>query len=111
MTAEHGAQSLSQDNGPWHLAAVRLPDGTQPEEWWIVDGQIRATPIPGARDLPGGWFLPGGLVDAHAHLTMNVNGFTLRDGSDGLIATNLAAQRTAGVLALRDAGLAWGGRP
>jgi imidazolonepropionase-like amidohydrolase len=111
MTAEPGAQPFPADNGPWHLAAVRLPDGAEPEECWIVDGQISDTPAPGAHDLPGGWFLPGGLVDAHAHLTMNFNGFALHDGSDDLIAANLAAQRAAGVLALRDAGIAWAGRP
>jgi imidazolonepropionase-like amidohydrolase len=111
MTIEHSPQSLSQDTGPWHLAAVRLPDGTAPEEWWIVDGKASDAPVPGARDLPGGWFLPGGLVDAHVHLTMNFNAFALRDGSADLIAANMAAQRAAGVLTLRDAGLAWGGRP
>jgi imidazolonepropionase-like amidohydrolase len=111
VTTEHGAQPFSHDSGPWRLAAVRLPDGVEPEQWWIVDGQISATPAPGARDLPGGWFLPGGLVDAHAHLTMNFNGFALRDGSDDLIAANQAAQSRAGVLGLRDAGRAWGGNP
>lgn len=95
----------------WHMRAVRLPDGTQPEEWWIVDGRVSDQPIAGARELPGGWFLPGGLVDAHAHLTMNFNSFPLPDGGDELIAANLAAQRRAGVLAVRDAGLAWGGQP
>lgn len=103
--------TFSQHTGPWHLRAIRLPDGARAEEWWIVDGRISATPVPGARDLPGGWFLPGGLVDAHLHLTMNFNGFALHDGSNDLIAANMAAQRAAGVLALRDAGLAWGGQP
>lgn len=98
------------DAGPWHLRAVRLPDGDTTEEWWIVDGQFSERPVPGARELPGGWFLPGGLVDAHMHSTMNFNGYSLADGSDALIAANLAAQRAAGVLAVRDAGLAWGGR-
>jgi imidazolonepropionase-like amidohydrolase len=111
MTVDRDKPAGSQDNGPWHLHAVRLPDGAQPEEWWIIDGQLNDTPVAGARELPGSWFLPGGLVDAHAHLTMNFNGLPLRDGSDELIAANLAAQRAAGVLALRDAGLAWDGVP
>lgn len=97
--------------GPWHLRAIRLPDGDEPEDWWIVDGHMSDTPVPLAHDLPGGWFLPGGLVDAHAHCTMNFNGFPLPDGSPALIAANLAAHRAAGVLVMRDAGLAWGGQP
>ena len=111
MAADRTAFPISHDDGPWHLRAIRLPGGIQPEDWWIVDGQVSDTPVPNARDLPGGWFLPGGLVDAHAHLTMNFNGFALRDGSSELITANLAAQRATGVLALRDAGLAWGGKP
>jgi imidazolonepropionase-like amidohydrolase len=96
--------------GPWYLRAIRLPDGGAPEDWWIVDGQLRDTPVPAAQELPGSWFLPGGLVDAHAHSTMNFNNFAYADGSAELIAANLAAQRAAGVLAIRDAGLAWGGK-
>jgi imidazolonepropionase-like amidohydrolase len=111
MSAEAGSERRSHDAGPWHLRAIRLPDGALAEEWWIVDGQLTDAPVAGARELPGGWFLPGGLVDAHAHLTMNFNGFDLPDGSQELIAANLRAQRGAGVLAVRDAGLAWGGSP
>lgn len=56
--------------------------------------------------------LPGGLVDAHVHLTMNFGRVMPHaDGSDALVAANAAAQRRAGVLALRDAGHAWGGVP
>jgi imidazolonepropionase-like amidohydrolase len=98
------------DVGPWRIRATRLPDGDAPEEWWIVDGRISDAPVPGARELPGNWFLPGGLVDAHMHGTMNMNGYALADGSAALIAANLAAQRAAGVLAVRDTGLAFGGR-
>lgn len=56
---------------PLHAAAVELPDGRAPEHLWIADGQVSALPVFGADDLPGGWMLPGGLVDAHMHLTMN----------------------------------------
>lgn len=111
MNSNPPEQSHVADSRPWHLRAVRLPEGTEAEEWWITDGKLSDVPIAGARELPGGWFLPGGLVDAHAHLTMNFNGFALRDGSNDLIAANMAAQRAAGVLVLRDAGRAWGGQP
>jgi len=100
----------SDGPGRWHLHAVRLPDGLHAEDWWIVDGRWSDTPVPGARPLPGAWFVPGGLADVHVHVTMNFNGFALVDGSAALIAANLAAQRQAGVLMLRDTGLAWGGR-
>ncbi|MFN7979105.1 MAG: hypothetical protein U0P30_13295 [Vicinamibacterales bacterium] len=95
-----------------HLRAVRLPDGGTPEDLWIVDGRLTDRPVPGAADLPGGWWLPGGLTDAHVHLTMN---FGRRqpfdDGSDALMAANARAFREAGILAVRDAGCAWGGVP
>ena len=71
MSGEHHTQAVSEDHGPWHVRAIRLPDGDRLEECWIVDGRVGDAPVAGARELPGGWFLPGGLVDAHAHLTMN----------------------------------------
>jgi imidazolonepropionase-like amidohydrolase len=109
---ENPHKPQSQPNvGPWHVRGIRLPDGDTIEEWWIVDGVWSDRPVPGATPLPGGWFLPGGLVDAHIHRTMNFNGFQLPDGSDALVEANLAAQRNVGVLAVRDAGLAWGGWP
>jgi imidazolonepropionase-like amidohydrolase len=52
----------------WHLRAVPLPDGEAPVDWWVADGRLTASPVPGASDLPGGWVAPG-LVDAHVHLT------------------------------------------
>ena len=94
---------------PWHIRAVRLPDGERPEDWWIVDGRLHDRPVPGARDLPGGWMLPG-LVDAHAHLSMDFNRAGLRPGSDALIAANLQAQLRGGVLVVRDAGVVPGAR-
>lgn len=102
-------QTISNDR--WHVHGVRLPDGDRIEEWWVADGIWHDRPVASARTLPGGWFLPGGLVDAHAHLSMNFNGAEHADGSPALIAANLAAQRAVGVLAIRDAGLAWGGAP
>lgn len=102
MSAAIGSESR------WHIRGVRLPDGEQVEEWWVADGVWHSRPIPGARELPGSWILPGGLVDAHAHLSMNFSGLGHPDGSAELMAANLDAQLAAGVLAVRDAGLAWG---
>src|SRR3954449_6113157 len=78
----------------WHIRAVRLPFGEQVEEWWVCDGILHDEPVPGAIDLPGGWVLPG-LVDAHAHLTLDFNGTGLPDGSEALIVANCRAQCAA----------------
>lgn len=111
MTAR-AADPASPHPGPWHLRAVSLPDGDTPQDWWIASGTLRDRPVADSRDLPGGWWLPGGLIDAHVHLTMNFGKVMPHpDGSDALIAANARAQRQAGVLALRDAGNAWGGEP
>lgn len=99
-------------SGPWRIRATMLPDGHAVREWWIHDGRLSATPVPGAADLPGAWMLPGGLVDAHVHLTMNFGRRVPEaDGSDALVDANAQAHLASGVLAYRDAGCAWGGTP
>jgi imidazolonepropionase-like amidohydrolase len=91
-------------DGRFHVRAVALPDGGEAVDWWIADGRLSATPVDGARDLPGGWVAPG-LVDAHAHLTFEARDrLELPRGSPELIAAHLDLQRRAGVLAVRDAG-------
>ena len=102
---------ISQASEPqptaWHVRAVRLPDGDRPEEWWVADGRWQEHLAAGAADLPGGFALPG-LVDAHAHLTLDFNNSGLR--GDALVQFNLRAQAQAGVLAIRDMGTAPGAR-
>jgi imidazolonepropionase-like amidohydrolase len=87
----------------WHLRAVRLPDGDHPEDWWITDGRLHEQPISGARDLPGGYVLPG-LVDSHAHISIDFNQTGLPRGSAEIMEANLNAHLRAGVLAVRDLG-------
>jgi imidazolonepropionase-like amidohydrolase len=87
----------------WHLRAVRLPDGARAEDWWIHDGRLTDQPVPNARDLPGGWVLPG-LADAHVHLSLDLSATGLPVGSAALIDANMDAQLAAGVLAVRDVG-------
>lgn len=102
----------TDDSGPWHVHAISVLERSGTRDWWISSGRATSTPVLGSRQVPGGWVLPGGLVDAHVHLTMNFGkAMPHADGSDGLIAANAAAQLRAGVLALRDAGHAWGGVP
>jgi hypothetical protein len=88
---------------------VRLPDGERAEDWWIVDGRLTEQPAPNARDLPGGWVLPG-LADAHVHLSLDFSATGLPVGSDALIEANMEAQLAAGVLAIRDVGVVPGAR-
>ena len=90
------------ETGAWHIHAVDLPSGSEPVDWWIVDGRLTRTPVGGATTLPGTYVAPG-LVDAHAHLTMDLHGFGLPAG-DALIAANAAAHLAVGVTAVRDAG-------
>jgi imidazolonepropionase-like amidohydrolase len=99
----------STQSETWHIRAVRLPDGQRPEDWWVRDGRLSDQPAPNARELPGGWVLPG-LVDAHVHLSLDFNACGLPMGSDALIEANMKAQLAAGVLAVRDIGAVPGAR-
>ncbi len=69
------------------LAATVLPEGTE---------RVML-------DVPGRYVLPG-LVDAHAHLTLDMSRTGLPTGSDDLVRANLAAHRANGVLLVRDIG-------
>ena len=96
----------------WHLRATVLPHGRHPIDAWVGHGVISEQPIAGASTLPGRFVLAGGLVDAHVHLTMNFGrALPHADGSDALMGANADRHRHAGILALRDAGAAWGGVP
>jgi imidazolonepropionase-like amidohydrolase len=86
-----------------HLRGRGLPDG-EPVEWWVVDGVLSAEPVAGAdtvfgADGAGGWILPG-LVDAHCHVGLGVDGATDLDEA----IRQAEAERDAGALLLRDAG-------
>src|SRR5438067_7750495 len=85
----------------WHVHAVRLPDGDRPDDVWIVDGRITDDPQPDWDDLPGGWALTG-LVDAHAHLSLDFSETGLT--GEALLARNRQAHLGRGVTHLRDIG-------
>jgi imidazolonepropionase-like amidohydrolase len=87
----------------YRVVATVLPDGDGARDLWTRDGVLTAEPQDGAEDLPGRYVLPG-LVDAHAHLTIDMSGTGLPTASDDLVAANLRAQRDAGVLLVRDIG-------
>jgi imidazolonepropionase-like amidohydrolase len=87
---------------PWRLRAVLLPGGTDPVELWLDESGLTEEPLRGARELPGDYVLPGGLVDAHFHAAFD---FAHRQLSrHDLIEANLLALARAGVLAARDMG-------
>ncbi|HEY0410209.1 MAG TPA: amidohydrolase family protein [Candidatus Dormibacteraeota bacterium] len=87
----------------WHLRAVLLPCGMDPVDLWVAGGRLTAEPQDGAETLPGGWVLPG-LVDAHAHLSIDIAGTGLERGSPELVDANLRAHLETGVLLVRDLG-------
>jgi imidazolonepropionase-like amidohydrolase len=86
-----------------HVRGLGLPDG-EPVDWWIVDGTLSAEPVKDAEtvfgaDGHGGWIVPG-LVDAHCHVGLGVEGAIELDEAIEQAKT----ERDAGALLLRDAG-------
>ena len=86
----------------FRLPPTVLPDGDA-RDVWVADGTFTSRPHDGAEPLPGRYALPG-LVDAHAHLTIDMSGTGLDTASDALVSANLRAHRDAGVLLVRDIG-------
>lgn len=86
---------------PLHLRGVVLPEGEH-RDLWVSDGVISAEPVPGAVTVAeGGWVVPG-LVDAHCHVGLDENGAI----PDDVIESQAVTERDAGVLLIRDAGVA-----
>jgi imidazolonepropionase-like amidohydrolase len=82
-----------------HLSGVVLPDGEH-RELWVVDGVIRTEPVAGADTVANrGWIMPG-LVDAHCHIGLDVDGAVPADQAEQQALTD----RSAGALLIRDAG-------
>ena len=85
---------------PLHLAGVVLPDGEH-RELWVRDGLITYERVPGASTVTrAGWIVPG-LVDAHCHVGIRVDGPV--EDRDELL-EQAYAERSVGALLLRDAG-------
>lgn len=83
----------------WTARAVVLPDGREPVE-------LAAPAAAGAAGgpLPGRFALPGGLVDLHLHLALDVAGLGLEHDRVALVQRNHEAVTRAGLLAGRDIG-------
>ncbi|MFN8224413.1 MAG: amidohydrolase family protein [Gaiellales bacterium] len=87
------------------IDAIPLPFGEAAESLWVVDGWLTSAAVDGAVPLPGRFVAPG-LVDAHAHLTIDMSGGRLRWGDRSELASrNAESQLAAGVTVIRDVGL------
>ena len=84
-----------------HVRGVVLPEGDV-RDLWLVGDRVTLDPVAGAETVSDGGYVLPGLVDAHCHLGIayGARPITGLDEARELA----AADRDAGVLALRDAG-------
>jgi imidazolonepropionase-like amidohydrolase len=86
---------------PLHLRAVVLPAGEKRDLWVDDRGLVSDQPVAGAETLTtGGWVVPG-LVDAHCHVGLDEHGGVDEAEQE----RQILADRDAGALLLRDAGV------
>jgi imidazolonepropionase-like amidohydrolase len=72
---------------------------------WVADGRLTFTPQDGVEELASaGGYVLAGLVDCHAHLTLDAGNTGLPLGSPELVEANRRGYLDAGVLLLRDTG-------
>lgn len=82
-----------------HVHGVILP-GTDPVDFWITGGRITFERVAGAETLATDvWMLPG-LVDAHCHVGLGMEGAV----DDATARSQAAADLAAGVMLVRDCG-------
>ena len=87
------------DQEALHLRGVFLPEERE-RDAWIVDGRLTFEPVRNAHTIADrGWVLPG-LVDAHCHIGLSMDGWAEPDEQ----AEQAILNRDAGALLLRDAG-------
>lgn len=87
----------------WHLRAVALPDGLEPEDSWLTASGWTNQGVAAADLLPGRFALPG-LVDCHSHVSFAAGASgPLPLDSPGARA-NLERYAQDGVGMVRDAG-------
>jgi imidazolonepropionase-like amidohydrolase len=72
-------------------------------ELWVRDGRIVSDPQRGA-DVLFGAYATAGLVDAHAHSTLDLSDRGLQAGANETVGENVVDYFMAGVTYLRDAG-------
>jgi imidazolonepropionase-like amidohydrolase len=88
-------------NMAWHVRGVVLPDD-EVRDLWLVGDRVTHERVPHAQTLTDRGFILPGLVDAHCHIGIRPGGGPV--GSLDEARALAAADRSAGVLAIRDAG-------
>ncbi len=89
----------------YHLSATLLPDGDRPVDLWFVAGKVTFVPQKDAEELaPAGGYVLCGLVDCHYHLTLDLGGIGLPEGSAELVREGLERHLKSGTTLVRDAG-------
>jgi imidazolonepropionase-like amidohydrolase len=83
-----------------HVRGVLLPDDVA-RDLWLVGDRVTFSPVPGAVTVADRGFILPGLVDAHCHIGITLGGppATMSEAREAAI-----VDRSAGVLAIRDAG-------
>ena len=84
---------------PMHIHGTFLPH-EEPQDFWVVDGRLTAEPIAGARTLARDAYVIPGLVDAHCHIGLGVEGAVSVEETRRQAQADLAA----GTMLIRDAG-------
>lgn len=82
-----------------HIRGVVLPS-SEPVDLYVVDGKISLTKISGAETLANDCWIVPGLVDAHCHVGLGVQGAVSVEEATAQAKADL----NSGVLLIRDAG-------
>ena len=82
-----------------HLRGTFLPDG-EPREVWISDGVLVDEPVADAQTIASDGFVIPGLVDAHCHIGLGVEGAVSSETARAQAMADLAS----GTMLIRDAG-------
>jgi imidazolonepropionase-like amidohydrolase len=85
----------------WHVRGVVLPDD-EVRDLWFVGDRVTLEPVPDAVTLADRCFVLPGLVDAHCHLGIAAGGGPVQSLDEARALG--VVDRSAGVLAIRDAG-------
>ena len=89
-----------------YFQVAKLPFGTKPIDLWVLDGKITySDPSSGISSKPTKGYIVPGLVDCHAHITVDSGQKGLPIGSQELVDANRSDHLASGALLLRDMGL------
>ncbi|NLE99068.1 MAG: amidohydrolase family protein [Propionibacterium sp.] len=83
----------------FHIHGTLLP-GSEPQDFWVVDGRITFIEVEGAQTLATDAFVLPGLVDAHCHVGLGLEGAV----DDATAREQAATDLASGVMLIRDCG-------